>query len=75
METGAHQSDHLSEELTRREIEILRLIAAGLKNHEIADQLFISLHNVKRHISNLYIKMNVRNRTEALKMASESGLL
>jgi LuxR family maltose regulon positive regulatory protein len=56
----------LAEPLTPREIEILRLIAAGMRNQEIADRLVISLSTVKRHIANTYGKLGVDHRTEAL---------
>jgi len=65
----------LAEPLTTREIEILRLIAAGMRNQEIADQLFISLPTVKRHIANAYGKLGVGHRTEAVARASGLGLL
>jgi LuxR family transcriptional regulator, maltose regulon positive regulatory protein len=65
----------LAEPLTPREVEILRLIAAGMRNQEIADRLFISLPTVKRHIANTYGKLGVGHRTEALARASELGLL
>lgn len=65
----------LTEPLTNREIEILRLIAAGMRNQEIADQLFISLYTVKRHIANAYGKMAVSTRTEAVARANELKLL
>ena len=52
--------------LTARELEILRLIAAGMRNQEIADQLVISLSTVKRHIANTYGKLGVDHRTEAV---------
>jgi LuxR family maltose regulon positive regulatory protein len=61
--------------LTSRELEILRLIAAGLRNQEIADQLFISPATVKRHIANVYNKLDARHRTEALKRAGALNLL
>ena len=61
--------------LTRRETEILRLIAAGLRNQEIGDQLFISLATVKRHVSNVYGKLGVTHRTEAITRANELNLL
>ena len=48
------------------ELEILRLIAAGMRNEEIADHLVISLSTVKRHISNTYGKLGVDHRTEAV---------
>lgn len=65
----------LAEPVTTREIEILRLIAAGMRNQEIADQLFISLPTVKRHIANAYGKLGVGHRTEAVARATELKLL
>jgi LuxR family maltose regulon positive regulatory protein len=65
----------LAEPLTAREIEVLRLIAAGLRNEEIAGQLFISLATVKRHIANAYGKLGVSNRVEAVSQARELNLL
>jgi len=61
--------------LTSREAEVLGLIAAGLRNQEIADQLVISLATVKRHISNIYGKLGVSHRTQAIAHAWELGLL
>ena len=61
--------------LTARELVILRLIAAGLRNQEIARQLFISPATVKRHIANTYLKLGVSHRTEALVRANELKLL
>lgn len=61
--------------LTAREIEILRLIAAGMRNQEIADQLYIGLPTVKRHIANAYGKLGVAHRTEAVARASALKLL
>jgi LuxR family maltose regulon positive regulatory protein len=61
--------------LTSRELEILRLIAGGLRNQEIADQLRISAPTVKRHIANAYGKLGVGHRTEALARAAELKLL
>ena len=65
----------LPESLTGREIEILRLVAAGMRNQEIADQLFISLATVKRHITNIHGKLGVSHRTEAIARAGELNLL
>ena len=65
----------LAEPLTPREIEILRLVAVGLRNQQIADQLFISLSTVKRHIANAYGKLGVGGRTEAVARATELNLL
>jgi len=61
--------------LTPRELEILRLIAVGMRNQEIADQLFISPATVKRHIANVYDKLDARHRTEALRRAQMLNLL
>jgi len=68
-------TSELVEQLTLRELEILRLIASGLRNKEIADQLFISLATVKRHVANIYGKLNVSHRTEAVARANELNLL
>ena len=65
----------LQEPLTAREAEIIRLVAAGMTNQEIADQLVISLPTVKRHIANAYGKLGVGHRTEAVARANELGLL
>ena len=65
----------LLDPLTARETEILRLIAAGLRNQEIADQLVISPATVKRHIANAYGKLDVGHRTEAVARARELNLL
>ena len=63
------------ETLTGRELEILRLIATGLRNEEIADRLYISLATVKRHIANTYGKLGVTHRTEAVARARDLNLL
>ena len=52
-----------------RQAEILRLIAQGMTNHEIANQLVLSERTVQRHITNLYAKIGVRNRAEATSFA------
>ena len=56
----------LIEPLSERELEVLRLICAGKSNQEIADELFIALDTVKRHINNLYGKLGVRRRSQAI---------
>ena len=61
--------------LTPRELVILRLIASGLRNKEIAEQLSITPATVKRHVANAYGKLGVSHRTAALKRAQELGLL
>ena len=61
--------------LTRREREILRLVHSGMSNHDIAERLVLGRHTVVRHISNIFAKLEVSNRTEAGKMAVELGLV
>jgi LuxR family maltose regulon positive regulatory protein len=65
----------LVEPLTEREKEILHLIAAGRSNPEIAELLYLSLNTVKWHAKNLYGKLNVSNRVEAIARAQELDLL
>jgi DNA-binding NarL/FixJ family response regulator len=52
--------------LSRRELEILELMSAGYRNKEIAEKLFISSHTVRSHIYNIYEKLHVQSRVEAL---------
>lgn len=54
---------------TNREYEILQLIAVGHSNADIADQLFLSISTVKTHVSNLYVKMDVKRRGQAIDKA------
>ncbi|MGZ8470529.1 MAG: LuxR C-terminal-related transcriptional regulator [Gemmatirosa sp.] len=61
--------------LTARELEVLRLIAAGLRNQEIADRMAVAPATVKRHVANAYGKLGARHRTEALARARELGVL
>jgi LuxR family maltose regulon positive regulatory protein len=65
----------LPEPLGQREQEVLKLIAAGLTNREIADTLIISPETVKKHTSSIYAKLGVSNRTEAAARARELALL
>jgi LuxR family maltose regulon positive regulatory protein len=65
----------LIEPLSERELEVLQLIAEGLNNPEIAARLFLSVHTVKTHIRNIYGKLNVHNRTQAIAQAKAFGLL
>jgi LuxR family maltose regulon positive regulatory protein len=73
--TGRAGPGDLIERLTERELEVLRLVAAGLRNRDIADELFISLSTVKRHIANAYGKLEVSSRTEAIARANQLGLI
>ncbi len=61
--------------ISKREYEVLELIAQGLSNREIAEKLFISLNTVKTHSSSLFSKLGARRRTQALQRAKELGLL
>lgn len=63
------------ETLTERETEILRLIATGLSNKEIAEELVIGEKTVKTHVSNVLAKLNVRSRTQAALYAASIGLV
>jgi DNA-binding NarL/FixJ family response regulator len=61
--------------LSPRELEVLRLIAAGKSNREIAEALFLSLRTVERHIANIYLKIDVHNRAEAAAYAQRRRLV
>ena len=61
--------------MTRRESEILLLVAEGKPNQEIAGDLWITEQTVKYHVSNIYRKLGVANRTEASRWAQLQGLL
>jgi len=61
--------------LTNREMEILTLIALGLTNKKIAKQLVISENTLRTHVRNLYRKLGVHNRTQAMKAGQDLGLL
>ncbi|MBV7337477.1 response regulator transcription factor [Chloroflexi bacterium TSY] len=82
-EASTKQGDTLSElhhqrwteSLSERESEILRLISAGLSNREIAERLVIAVSTVKRHLSNIYGKLGVHSRTQAIKCARQLALL
>ncbi len=61
--------------ISSRELEVLQLMATGLSNQEIASQLFVSLNTVKTHTSNLFLKMDVKRRTQAVDKARKLGLI
>jgi LuxR family maltose regulon positive regulatory protein len=65
----------LLDPLTERELEVLYLIAEGLSNQQIADQLVIGVGTVKGHINHLLSKLSAQNRTEAVARARRLGLL
>ena len=61
--------------ITRRELEILGLIAGGLSNREIAEKLFVSENTVKTHSSRLFDKLSAKRRTQAVQLGKELGLI
>lgn len=61
--------------ITARELEILQLIAAGLSNREIADQLFVSENTVKTHSSRVFDKLGAKRRTQAVQLGKEYRLI
>jgi ATP/maltotriose-dependent transcriptional regulator MalT len=79
-ETGSHlplalPAQSLTEPLSQRELEVLRLVAQGLSNREISERLFLAVITVKGHNRNIFRKLQVRRRTEAIAHAQELGLL
>jgi DNA-binding NarL/FixJ family response regulator len=69
------QTEEAVAELTRREVEILQLVAEGHSNSQLARMLWVTEQTVKFHLSNIYRKLNVSNRTEASRWAQLHGLL
>lgn len=61
--------------ITKRELEILELIAQGMSNREIADKLFVSENTVKTHSSRLFDKLSAKRRTQAVQIGKEIGLI
>lgn len=71
---GVPQTAAQASGLTERELSILKLVAEGLSNLEIANRLFVTEQTVKFHLSNIYRKLGVANRTEATRYAYRNGL-
>jgi DNA-binding CsgD family transcriptional regulator len=67
--SGLHEEPAATFGLSPRETEVLRLIANGARNREIADELFLSVRTIERHIANLYARLGVRSRSEAIAFA------
>jgi DNA-binding CsgD family transcriptional regulator len=61
--------------LSKRELEVLHLMAQGLSNKEIADGLFVSLNTVKTHSSNIFEKLDVKRRTQAVEKSKRLGII
>jgi LuxR family maltose regulon positive regulatory protein len=70
-----NQMDGLIDPLTEREQEVLGLVAKGLSNREIAEALFITLGTVKKHLNNIFSKLDVKSRMQAITRGRELGLL
>lgn len=67
--------DQPVEALTPRELEVLRLMAQGLPNRKIADQLQVNERTIKHHVSEILSKLGVDNRTQAITFAATHGLI
>jgi len=75
-EVAAHLAEHMSdEELTGREIDVLRHIAGGNRNRDIAEQLFISEETVKVHIKHIMEKLGASDRTQAVAIGVRRGII
>ena len=72
-ELNIHAATELG--LSKRELEVLALMAAGLSNQEIAEQLFVSLNTIKTHSSNVFLKLEVQRRTQAVEKARRLSLV
>jgi DNA-binding NarL/FixJ family response regulator len=70
---SAEEAGSLTEQLTERESEVLQLLALGLANKQIAQQLSISEHTVKFHVSSIYAKLGATSRTEAVRLGVQRG--
>lgn len=73
--TELRETEELTEDLTERESEVLQLLAQGMANKQIALRLNISEHTVKFHVSAIYAKLGVTNRTEAVRRGARLGLI
>ncbi|MEL6536092.1 MAG: response regulator transcription factor [Bacteroidota bacterium] len=71
----APATDPTSLGISPRELEVLTLMVEGLSNQEMADRLFVSLNTVKTHVSNLYQKLEVQRRVQAIRKATDLGLV
>jgi DNA-binding NarL/FixJ family response regulator len=72
---GIMRGENKEDELTSRELDVLRLMAKGLRNKEIASELFITERTVKFHANSIYQKLDVNGRTEAVSRAIQRGIV
>lgn len=70
-----NQAELSRRKISKRELEVLELISLGLSNQEIAEKLFVSLNTIKTHSSNLFEKLEVKRRTQAIEMAKKLQLI
>jgi ATP/maltotriose-dependent transcriptional regulator MalT len=61
--------------ISKRELDVLALMATGLSNEEIAEKLFVSLNTVKTHSSNIFLKLDVKRRTQAVEKAKRLNII
>jgi DNA-binding NarL/FixJ family response regulator len=72
---SSSDSDPYLQQLSKREIEVLRLVAQGLTAPEVAERLYLSVRTVENHLRSIYSKLNVSTRAAATRIAVEHGLL
>jgi NarL family two-component system response regulator LiaR len=72
---GDGEEPHLIAELTERELDVLKLIANGLSNNQIAGKLFITENTVKGHVSNILSKLHLADRTQVAVYAWQRGIV
>jgi DNA-binding CsgD family transcriptional regulator len=75
VETEINQKEIEKLGLSKRELEVLNLMASGLSNEEIAEKLFVSLNTVKTHSSNIFLKLDVKRRTQAVEKAKRLNII
>ncbi|MEQ1585377.1 MAG: response regulator transcription factor [Cyclobacteriaceae bacterium] len=74
-EVAINETELKNLNLTTREYEVLQLLTQGYTNAEVAEKLFLSLSTIKTHVSNLFVKMDVKNRTQAVEKANRLRIM
>jgi len=72
---ASSKSNAMVDQLSQREVEVLRLLAIGMSNHQIAEELVVTLDTVKKHVSHILGKLGATSRTQAVAKARELALL